>query len=444
MLSLKPNRYVAQVVCSGLLSVLPVYASDSLSLTQRTLENGLSVYLQPDPSTPIVNVQVWYHVGSKNETPDRRGIAHLFEHMMFKGTKNIGPEEHSQLIHSVGGQDNAYTTEDVTVYYETVPSTRLHLALSLEAERMHLLDLTQATLDSEREVVKEEKRLRIDNNPILKTIERFRQLVFKVHPYAWTPAGYIEDLDLITLDDCKRFYQTYYQPRNATLIITGDIRLNETFLMVEKYFGHIPGHPLPTVKIPTEPSQRRLREEILRLPAQLPVVVMGYRIPGIRDPAIPNLEIIDRILSGGDSSRLVQRLVKRDRLAVTVGAFVEGMEDPGIYIVYAVSAPGTDMTRVRTAIIEEINQLGLKSVVAREVEAAKNQLTDRHIRSMEPVSGKGQGLGEAIVLHHNLSSFLNVTERYRMVTPGSIARTTRQYLTRNRLSVVTLLPTHRK
>src|SRR6478609_2327122 len=237
------------------------------------LPNGLKVLFLPNHKAPIATVQVFYHVGSKDEHVGIRGVAHMFEHMMFKGSQHVAPEEHARLLKEVGGQVNAFTTEDLTAYHDTVPPSYVGFALQLEAERMRNLRLFPGTINSERQVVEEEKRLRVDNDPIGKAIEKFRALAFVKHPYNWTPIGTIEDLRKVTPADCQRFYDTYYQPNNATLIVVGDIDEADVRKLAEQHFGPIARGPEPPRHAVEEPPQTGMRSATMRIEVQIPVVV---------------------------------------------------------------------------------------------------------------------------------------------------------------------------
>src|SRR4051794_19501448 len=285
-------------------------SAPKLDVKSWTLANGLEVLFLADHQAPIATVQVFYHVGSKDEHVGIRGVAHMFEHMMFKGSEHVPPEEHARLLKEVGGQVNAFTTEDLTAYHDTVPPSYVGFALQLEAERMRKLKLLPATVDSERHVVEEEKRLRIDNDPIGKAIEKFRALAYVKHPYNWTPIGTIEDLEKVTPADAQRFYDTYYQPNNATLIVIGDADEAAVRKLIDQHFGPIPRGPEPVrAAAAEEPPQTAARAEVLHIEVQIPVVVGGYHIPRASDPDLPALEVLAAVLSSGESSRMHQRLV---------------------------------------------------------------------------------------------------------------------------------------
>src|SRR5450432_3340299 len=306
-----------------------------LDVKSWQLANGLEVLFLADHKAPVVTVQVFYHVGSKDEHVGIRGVAHMFEHMMFKGSLHVPPEEHARMLKEVGGQTNAFTTEDLTAYHDTVPPSYLGFAMQLEAERMRHLKLLPSTIDSERKVVEEEKRLRVDNNPVGKAIERFRALAFTKHPYNWTAIGTIEDLEKVTPADCQKFYDTYYQPNNATLIVVGDLDEADVRKLAKQHFGPVPRAADPPRNHPQEPPQTAPRAATLQIEVQIPIVVGGYHIPRASDPDLPALEVLAAVLSAGESSRLPQRLVRHDHLAIAAGGVTEALEDPGLFIVYA-------------------------------------------------------------------------------------------------------------
>jgi zinc protease len=409
-----------------------------LDVKSWTLANGLQVLFLADHKAPIASVYVFYHVGSKDEHVGIRGVAHMFEHMMFKGSERVPPEQHARLLKEVGGQVNAYTTEDVTAYHDTVPPSYVGFALELEAERMRNLKLLPSTVDSERRVVEEEKRLRVDNDPVGKAIEQFRLLAYAKHPYNWTPIGTIEDLEKVRPADCQAFYDRYYRPNNATLIIVGDVEESEVRGLVEKHFGAIPRGPDPPRNTIEEPPQTAPRTSTLRMEVQLPVLVGGYHIPRASDPDVPALEVLATILSAGESSRLHQRLVRRDRLAVAAGGLTEALEDPGLFIVYAAYLPDRDGAKVEAALAEEIARVRDKPVTADELEKAKNQLAAGFVFGLQTVDGVAQALGRAQYVEGDWRRFVAGASRYLAVTAADVQRVARTYLGDAALTRVTV------
>jgi zinc protease len=415
--------------------------SPKVDVTSWDLPNGLHVLFLADHKAPVATVQIFYHVGSKDEHVGIRGVAHMFEHMMFKGSEHVPPEEHARLLKEVGGQTNAFTTEDVTAFHDTVPPSYVGFAMQLEADRMRHLKLFPETIDSERKVVEEEKRLRVDNNPIGKAIERFRMLAYTKHPYNWTAIGTIEDLEKVTPADCQSFYDAYYQPNNATLIVAGDVVEADVRKLVAAHFGGVPRGPEPArVKI-VEPAQTSERKETLQLEVQVPVVVGGYHVPRASDADVPALEVLATVLSAGDSSRLHQRLVRMDHLAIAAGGLVESMEDSGLFLAYAAYLPDRDPAKVRDALFEEIARTRDHAISAEELDKAKNQLAAGFVFGLQTVDGIATELGEYQYVHGDWREFGKGAARYLAVTAADVTRVARKYLVDGNLTLLTLQPT---
>jgi zinc protease len=411
-----------------------------LDVKSWQLANGLEVLFLADHKAPIATVQVFYHVGSKDEHVGIRGVAHMFEHMMFKGSERVPPEAHARLLKEVGGQVNAFTTEDVTAYHDTVPPSYVGFALQLEAERMRHLKLFQETIDSERKVVEEEKRQRVDNNPIGKAIERFRALAFVKHPYAWTPIGTIEDLEKVTPADCQKFYDAYYQPNNATLVVVGDVEEADVRKLVEEHFGPVPRGPEPPRAHVDEPPQTEARRDVMTMEVQLPVAVAGYHVPREGDPDAPALEVLAAVLSGGESSRLHQRLVRKEKVAVAAGGVAETMEDAGLFITYAAYLPVHDAAQVKKAIYDEIARVREQPVSAVELEKAKNELAAGFIFGLQTVDGIATQLGHDRYVQGDWREFTKGAARYMAVTAADVTRVAKKYLVDANLTELTLRP----
>ena len=411
-----------------------------LDVKTWTLANGLQVLLLEEHKAPIATVQVFYHVGSKDEHPGIRGIAHMFEHMMFKGTERVPPEAHARLLKEVGGVSNAFTTEDLTAYHETVPPSYLGFALELEAERMRHLKLFPATVGSERDVVIEEKRLRIDNDPVGKALELFRATAYTQHPYQWTAIGTVEDLRRVTVPDCQTFYDTYYQPNNATLIVVGDVREAEVRSLVERHFGAVSRGPAPPRASAVEPPQTARREKTLAVPVELPVVIGGYHVPAARHPDGAALAVLSVILSGGESSRMHQRLVRKDKLALAAGGVLQALEASGLFLVYAAHLPDRDQAKVRAGLLDEIARVRQGGVTAAELTKAKNQIAAQDIYRLETVDGIATELGTAQYIEGDWHRFLDEAARTLAVTAADIKRVAGQYLVDSNLTVVSVRP----
>lgn len=411
-----------------------------LDVRSWELSNGLKVLFLADHDAPVATVQLFYHVGSKDERVGARGVAHMFEHMMFKGSVHVPPEEHARLLKEVGGQVNAFTTEDVTAYHQTVPPSYVDFAIRLEAERMRNLKLFAETVSSERNVVQEEKRLRIDNHPIGRAIETFRALAFTKHPYRWTPAGVHEDLERVRPEDCQSFYDTYYRPNNATLIVVGDTDEAAVRRSIERHFGPLPRGPVPQRAYPQEPPQAEERATTLELDVSLPIIVGGYHIPPAAHADVPALQVLGAILSTGESSRLHRRLVRRDKLAVAAGGVADVMEHPGLFIVYAGHLPGKDQKQIRAALLDEVARVRSKPVTSAELEKAKNQLAASYLFALESVDGVAQQLGLAQYVEGDWRRFQEGAKRYAAVTATDVRRVAEAHLVDKNLTFVTLQP----
>jgi zinc protease len=410
------------------------------NINKFTLDNGLTLLVYQDNTAPVVSVNLLYRVGSRDEPTGKRGMAHLMEHMMFKGSKNIKPEEHAKLIDQAGGRSNAFTSDDVTGYWAMLPQEKLELALRLEAERMENLIITQENLDAEREVVKEEWRVRLENQPVSKAFDKFRDIAFAGTPYAKGPEGYMEDLDSITVEDLQNFYKMYYAPNNGVLVVAGDVEANSVLALVQKYFGAIPkGATLPVVTI-TQPSQNEMREEFLQLAVQLPVIIGGYAVPGTGHPDQPALEVAGLILSGGQSARLYKSLVRDSQISVGAGGFPLVFKDLGTMLIYAFFTPDKDPAQVKEALLKEIERLANEPIDEKELQKAKNQLTARYIFGLDAISGVANGLARAEVIQGDYKEFEKAKTRYDNITLADVQRVAQSYFKRENLTIVTLKP----
>lgn len=408
----------------------------------HTLENGLTVILCEDRSTPIVHTQLWYHVGSKDDPPGRSGFAHLFEHIMFKGSKNVGPEEHTSLVASVGGQSNAYTTDDTTVFWNTAPSHYLPLLLWLEADRMATLRVDESTFRSEREVVKEERRMRVDNQPYGRLQEHIYAHAFAVHPYRHPTIGSIADLEATTLDDVRAFYETYYVPANATLVVIGDFETAEALALVRKYFGPVPKGARPLVRnIPPEPPWTRERRVTITEDWPLPVVVVAHKITYDGHPDSYPLHITSKVLSDGQSSRIHRRLVYQDRLALAVFGQANLIEHPNLFYAVAIVQPGRDPGEVARALVEELDRLAAEPVTERELQRAKNQFARDYIIGRESIQQKAAHLAHAHVLHNgDVTTADGEFDIFQGITRADVQRVARTYFRPENRLVLTILP----
>jgi len=406
-----------------------------------TLDNGLTVVLSEDHSAPIVHVQVTYHVGSKDEKPGRTGFAHLFEHMMFGGSKNVEPDAHTSFIASVGGQANANTNEDITVYWQTAPSHYLPLMLWLEADRMATLRVDAQAFAREREVVKEERRMRVDNQPFGRLPELIYKHAFRVHPYRHPVIGWMEDLEAASIEDVREFHRTYYVPSNATLTIVGDFDPDVAARLVQQYFGRIPkpSHQVPR-DIPQEPAWTEERRITLEEPWPLPVVVVAHMVPHDGHPDSYPLHMTSKILSDGQSSRIYRRLVYETGIAVSAGGAANIIEHPNLFYVVAFVQPGRSPEEAEKALIAELDRMKNEPVTPHELQRAKNQFARDYILGRETTQLKASQLAHAVVIHNDITTADGEFDIFQSLTAADIQRVARRYFTPENRLVLTVMP----
>ncbi len=405
-------------------------APPKLQYQRFTLPNGLTVVFHTDRSTPIVNVQVWYHVGSKNEKPGRTGFAHLFEHMMFKGSKNVEPEQHTSIVSSVGGRANAFTTEDTTVYWETVPSQYLPLVLWMEADRLGSLRIDEQTFVSEREVVKEERRMRVDNQPFGNLNELLYRHAFTTHPYKNPVIGSMADLDAATIDDVRNFFDTFYIPANATVLVAGDFDEAATRDLITRYFGRIPaGAGKVPRDIAPEPEPTKEKRVTLQEAWPLPAVIVAHRITYDGHPDSYPLHVLAKVLSDGNSSRIYRSLVYDKRLAVAAFGSANLIEHPNLFYAVALVAPGQSPDAVEKALIAELDKAAAEGITDRELQRAKNQFARDYILMRESVQEKAQILAHAEVLHADITTADGEFTIFQNMSRPEVQRVAKKYFT---------------
>jgi zinc protease len=412
-----------------------------LKFTDRTLANGMRVLAAPDASSPTVAIQVWYHVGSKDDPQSRSGFAHLFEHIMFKSTKNMKSEMMDRLTEDVGGFNNAFTADDVTVYFEVVPSNYLETLIWAEADRLSGLNVDDANFKSERDVVKEEYRQGVLAPPYGRFEYLLQQKSFLEHPYKRPTIGSIEDLDAASLKDVQDFHSTYYRPDNATLVVVGDFDPKQLDAWVDKYFAPIakPSRPLPRVDVkePPRKSEIRLTEYGSN---DLPAVGVTYLTPRQADADSDALRVADVILSGGESARLYHSLVYTQQLAAEVNSSAETREDVSLFVLTAVLSEGKKVEDVEKAMLAEVKKLQDAPVSAAELDKAKNQLVTNQLRQRETSNGKALALGEAAVLLGDTARVNTDLERLQAVTAADIQRVMKKYFADTNRLVLYYLP----
>ena len=433
------------LLCAGMLcAVVPLRAAvrpPKLQYTTTILPNGLRVILSEDHSTPIVHVSLWYHVGSKNERPGRTGFAHLFEHMMFKGSKNVEPDSHTSIIASIGGRSNAYTTEDTTVFWETLPAHYMPLALWLEADRMATLRIEPEAFDREREVVKEERRMRIDNQPYGRLSELITDHAFTTHPYKHPPIGSMADLEAASIADVRDFHRTYYVPENATLTLVGDFDTAEASALVSQYFGRVPKATRPVPRdIPKEPPQTQEKRVTVTESWPLPAVVVAYHVTYDGHADSYPLDILSKILSDGQSARIPRELVYNKRIALTASGSGNIIEDPNLFYAVAILQPGQTPEAAERALIDEFEKLKAEPVSARELERAKNQFARDYILGRESNEEKATHLAHAAVIHNDITTADGEFDIFMNVTREDLQRVARTYFNDTNRLVLYVLP----
>src|SRR5438067_387298 len=406
-----------------------------------TLPNGLTVVFEEDHSTPIVHLQLWYHVGSKNEKAGRTGFAHLFEHMMFKRSKNVEPEAHTSLISSVGGQSNAYTEDDATVFWETVPAQYLPLILWLEADRMATLRIDKDTFTTEREVVKEERRMRIDNQPYGRLQEIIYDQAFTTHPYKHPTIGSMTDLEAASIEDVRDFYRTYYVPANATLALVGDFETPQAIDLVTRYLGRVPKAERPVPRdIPKEPAQTQEKRITLQEPWPLPAVVVAYHITRDGNPDSYPLHIAAKVLSDGQSSRIYKKLVYEKQIAVAAFGNANLIEDPNLFYAVAIVQPPHTTEEAANHLIAELDRLKTESITEHELQRAKNQFARDYIVGRASNYSKAQQLAHAIVIHRDITTADGEFDIFQNISVADVQRVARTYFRPENRIVLTLMP----
>jgi zinc protease len=407
---------------------------------QTILPNGLTVITHEDHSTPVVNLQVWYHVGSKDERAGRTGFAHLFEHLMFKGSAHLEPEEHGRIITNAGGDSNAYTTDDVTVYFETFPANYLEKVLWMEADRLASLDVSEDNFLAEREVVKEERLTRVENPPYGNLMELLYSNAFDVHPYKHLTIGSMADLNAATIADVREFYETYYVPNNATLVIAGDFDPDQVLGWVRKYFGPVPrGRPIARPNI-TEPPQDEERRVNHTKAVPLPAYVAGYHVPEDGHPDFYPLVIASSILSDGRSSRIYQSLVYEKQLAIQAQAGGNFSEDPNLFFAFLIMNRGASIEEGEKALTEELMRLTTEPVTDRELEKAKNKTRADYTFGRQSVRQKADALGHSAVIHGEVAAVDQEYDLFMKVTKDDIMRVARTYFRPENRTVVLVTP----
>lgn len=412
-----------------------------IEFTQYNLDNGLNVILHKDNSTPIVTVSVLYHVGSKNEHPERTGFAHFFEHLMFEGSPNIPRGEYFKIVEANGGQLNANTSFDRTYYFENLPSNQIELGLWLESERMLQLKIDSIGVETQRKVVKEERKQSLENRPYGTLVEKIFSNAFKVHPYRWLPIGSAQYIDQAKIPEFIDFYKHYYVPNNATLTIAGDIDINKTKELVKKYFGDIP-KGTKEIKRPTEiePAKTAEVREVVYDKVQLPLICQAYHMPAQGTPDYYALSMLTTLLSDGESSRFVKEIKDKQQKALMVASIPFALENPGLFIAYGLPNVGIKAEDFETALNTEIEKVKKELITEKEFQKIKNQVEADFITRNSRVSGIAESLANYHVYFKDANLINTELQRYMKVTREDIKRVANKYLNKDNRVVLHYLP----
>jgi len=437
------NRAVSRglVVFLALALLAPAAAHAADGVVTATLPNGLRVLLLEDARSPIVSLQVWYRVGSRNEQRGATGIAHFLEHLMFKGTPTYGPRQFARIVEQNGGQDNAFTSQDVTSYFVNIAADKLDLVVELEADRMQSLLLDPKDIDSERQVVIEERRTRTEDDPSGFLGEEVSSIAFKAHPYGYPIIGWMEDLKRLTPDEIRAFYRTYYVPNNAIVVAVGAFRAEDALERIKRRFGRIPRGPEPPAVLAVEPPQNGERRVLVRKQAELPIVYLAWHVPNHRAEDAAALEVLSTVLSGGRASRLYKQLVYERQLALEAGGDYSYFSlDPNLFWFWATAMPGQTPETLEQALLAQMERLRKEPVTEEELQRAKNQIEATFVFQEDSIHRRAALLARFELLggHGFKDTFL---AKIRAVTAADLQRVARAWFPDDRKNVGVLLPT---
>ena len=415
--------------------------SQNVDFIEYDLDNGLHVILHQDKTVPLAVTSVMYHVGSKDDSPDRTGFAHFFEHLLFEGTKNIDRGQFMTIVESNGGSLNAYTSNDETYYFEFFPSNKLELGLWLESERMLHPVIDEIGVQTQNEVVKEEKRSNYDNRPYGQLLPQITQSLFKKHPYRWLPIGSMEHLDAATLDEFIAYNKKFYVPNNAVLVVAGNFEIDDVKKKISDYFGPIPrGNDVPRINITEDPITAEIKKKFYDPNIQLPMGLVSYRIPSFKDRDAYVLDMISSILSGGKSSRLYKKMVDDKKVSVQVQAVNLSFEDYGIYVILSLPVGENTLQTLYDNIDEEIEKLKVDLISDREYEKLQNEFENSFISTNASMSGIANSLASYYLLHDNVNLINQRLDIYKSITKEEIRDVANKYLNKDSRAVIDYLP----
>ncbi len=426
---------------SSALMLSGVASAQKVAFEEFTLENGLHVVLHQDKSAPVVITSVMYHVGAKDENPERTGFAHFFEHLLFEGTQNIARGEWFKIVSGNGGTNNANTSDDRTYYFEVFPSNNLELGLWMESERLLHPVINQIGVDTQNEVVKEEKRLRVDNSPYGNILTAVKEKMFTKHPYRWAPIGSMEHLDAATLEEFQAFNKKFYVPNNAVLVVAGDIEFEQAIKWINKYFGPIKkGADVKRETFVEDPITKTINATYEDPNIQLPMVVASYRTPSMKTRDARVLDMISSVLSDGKSSRLYKKLVDDKKKALQIGAFNFSQEDYGMYLIFGMPMGENTMADLVTEIDEEIVKIQTELISERDFQKLQNKFENQYVNSNSSIEGIAENLASYYMLYGDINLINTEIDIYRSITREEIREVAKKYLNPNQRLILEYIP----
>jgi len=439
-------RLAAYAMLLAVPALFQPLSAQSFDVKTHTLKNGMKILVQEDHAIPNVAFYTYFKVGSRNERPGTTGISHFFEHMMFNGAKKYGPGEFDRVMESFGGHNNAYTSNNITAYQNWFPSGNVHLEkiFDMEADRIRDLSFDPEVIESERGVVANERRMSVDNNNGGILREQLSATAYIAHTYMWPVIGWMSDIQNWKIEDLKNQWLIGYAPNNATVVVVGDVTANDVIRLAEKYFEPIPARDLPPPVTTVEPPQLGERRTVVRKPAQLPILLVAYHMPQANHPDYYALSLLDNILSYGNSSRLYQRLVDKDQLALGAGSYI-GMDlDPGLFTFSVSPRAGVATTDCEKALYEELSKIVADSVTEAELAKSKNQMLADFYRETQTINGRGNTIGQYEIFFGDYKKLFKAYEEMNKVTTADIQRVVREYFGENNRTVATLIPEETK
>jgi zinc protease len=432
-------------------SLIPVLLAAGLSTAafanpyETTLKNGLRIIVKEDRRAPTAVQMVWYRIGSMDEVDGSSGVAHVLEHMMFKGTPSVGPGEFNKRVAAAGGRDNAFTSRDYTAYFQQVPKEKLEEMMQLEADRMRHLNVDEKEFAQEIKVVMEERRMRTDDNPQSKLFEQMNAVAFQAHPYRRPIIGWMSDLESMTAADAKAWYDQWYVPNNAYMVVTGDVDHKTVFALAEKYYGPLEGRALPARKAQTEPAQEGTRRVTVKAPAELPTLLMAWKAPALRDVEKDKdpyaLEMLGAILDGHDAARFNKKLVREDKVAVGVDFSYDGTaRGPGMIYLSGTPAEGRTVADLETALRAELARVQKEGVSEAELKRARAQLVAAQVYKLDSMFGQAMEIGQTESAGLSYRHIERMLEKLQQVTAAEVQRVAQAYFTDDTLTVGVLDP----